>query len=323
MREFAFELTVCAALEAQSDGIIARQLGTHNRIVDVVELCPGPSFDQRTTITPHAIPSPVIESDVGVGQARRPKNAFSTHPDRADGLSDRAVELGFFENEYRNGRRYVRQTVRYPDWIGDLRAFENKPDLGRPGDLELQLRKDVSLSLFDEVVLVTESYVTGAHLNRIPQEIGVWRFDPDAGEFAVIREPTRLRSTETGIAVLDALPARTDIEPVTADEKATLRRRIAERAYGKGWRPEGVPTCARFRPDSAPFDSGSDVLPYCDWKDRFVDCARECGPGCDGYEAADAPTIDTDAVRDRRSPWVPNPEGVRRQQVGLDRFQRD
>ena len=320
MREFAFELTVCAALEAQSDGIIARQLGTHNRIVDVVELHPGPEFDERTNITPHAIPAPAIESDVGVGRARRPKNAFDTRPDRAEGLADRAVELGFFENEYRNGRRYVRQTVRYPDWVGELRAFENKPDLGRPGDLELQLRKDVSLSLFDSVVLVTESYVTGAHLNRIPEQVGVWRFDPDAGEFTVIREATRLPSTGTGIAVLDESPARTDIEPVPVDEKATLRRRIAERAYGKGWRPETVSGCAQLRPDSPPFDDARDVLPYCDWKERFVDCARECGPECGGYSSADVPAIDTDSVRDRRSPWISDPEGVKRRQVGLDQF---
>ncbi len=323
MREFAFELTVCAALEDRSDGIIARQLGTHNRIVDVVEVIPGPAFGERTKITPNAIPSPAIESDVGVGRARRPKNAFDTHPDRADGLADRAVELGFFENVYRNGRRYVRQTVRYPDWIGGICAFENKPDLGRPGDLKLQLRKDVSLSLFDEVILVTESYVTGAHLNRIPEQVGVWRFDPDEGEFAVIRNPVRLRSSETGIAVLDEFPARVDIEPVTADKKAILRRRIAERAYGKGWRPEEDSGCARLHPDSPAFDDARDMLPYCEWKDRFVDCVRECDSECGGFKIADDSIIDTDSVRDRRSPWVRDPDGVKRQQVGLDSFYRE
>jgi hypothetical protein len=323
VREFAFELAVCAALEAESDGIVARQLGTHTRIVDVVEIRPGPAFEDRIEIASEAIPAPAIESDVGVGTARRPRAAFDLHPDRASSIADRAVEIGFFEAERRNGGRYVRQAVRYPDWIGGLRAFENKPDLGQPGDLELQLRKDVSLSLFDEVVLVTESYVTGAHLHRIPDPVGVWRFDPDTGTFEVVREAARLPTDEGGIAVLETRPARTEIEPIDAAEKAKLRRRVAERAYGKGWRPEAAPGCARFEPSAPAFDDGRDVLPHCEWKERFVDCARECGPDCGGYDSAEASPIDADAVRDRRSSWVSDPDGVTRRQVGLDRFHRE
>jgi hypothetical protein len=319
VREYAFELAMCAAVEADSDGLVARQLGSHTRIVDAVELLPGPDFSARTGITAEAIPALAIESDVGVGRARYWKDAIDAPPDRAENAVDRAVEVGFFTEKRRNGRRYVRQTTRYPDWFDGLRAFENKPDLGRPGDLQLQLRKDVSLGLFDEVVLVTESYVTGAHLNRIPGPVGVWRFSPDEGRFEVIREATPLASSAPGIAVLDETPARVDIEPVTADEKARYRRRLAERAYGKGWRPDALPACQQaeargpeFRPD--------DALPYCAWKGRFVDPARECGPDCGGYASADPPEADTEAVRARHSPWNPDPEGRTRRQVGLDRF---
>lgn len=322
MREFPFELAVCAALETGSDGIIARQLGTHSRIVDVVEVRPGPEFDRRTAITAETIPGPAIESDVGVGRARRPKAAIDAHPDRASTIADRAVEIGFFEEERRKGRRYVRRTTTYPEWIGGLRAFENKPDLGRPGDLELQLRKDVSLSLFDEVVLVTASYVTGAHLNRIPEPVGVWRFDADDGSFEIVRDATRLAASDPGIAVIDESPTRVDIEPVDADEKARLRRRVAERAYGKGWRPRELPGCANASARGPAFGD-DDALPYCAWKDRFVDPARECGPECDGYENAKAPTAAISAYRERHSPWIADPAGVARRQVGLDRFWDD
>nr|WP_218644806.1 DUF5787 family protein [Natronomonas gomsonensis] len=319
VREYPFELAVCAAIEAESDGLLARQLGTHTRIVDAVEIRPGPEFEDRVAITAESIPDLAIESDVGAGRARYWKDAIDAAPDRARGAVDRAVEVGFFAAERRNGRRYVRQTARYPDWIGGLRAFENKPDLGRPGDLELQLRKDVSLALFDEVVLVTESYVTGAHLNRIPESVGVWRFDSETGDTEVVREATPLSTDEPGVAVLEESPARVDIEPVTAAEKARLRRRVAERAYGKGWRPETLPACSQADAGGPPFRP-DDALPYCEWKGRLVDPARECGTECGGYDPSDPPEADSEAARERHTPWAADPAGTDRKQTGLDRF---
>ena len=319
MREFAFELAVCAAMEAESDGVIARQLGTHSRIVDIVEIRPGSGFGARTEITAEPIPGPAIESDVGVGKARRPVDVIDTAPERAGSIADRAVEVGFFEAERRDGRRYVRQAVRYPDWIDGLTAIENKPDLGRPGDLERQLRKDVTLSLFDEVILVTSSYVTGAHLNRIPEAVGVRQFDVESGAFETIREPDRLPTDEGGTAILDEYPARVDIEPVTEAEKARLRRRIAERAYGKGWRPETLPGCEHATAEGTPFGP-DDCLPHCGWKERFVDPSRECGPDCAGYTPTEPPAVDPEAIRNRRTPWNADPDGVVRRQTGLDRF---
>jgi len=260
------------------------------------------------------------EAEVGVGEARPLHEAFPGTSRRwARSTVEAAVEVGFLERERRGGRTYVRQTVRYPDWVDRTVGVENKPDLDRPGDLELQLRKDVSLSLFDEVVLATASHVTGAHLNRIPSEVGVWRFDPETGEREVVREPTPLDPDGPGIEVLETFPARTDVRPVTGMEKGHQRRRLAERAYGKGWRvPAGsFPGCASC---TAGERFGAGALPDCAWKGRLVDPARECGPSCPGHEPADPPVADVAGERARNSLWEPDPAGHVRRQSGLDRF---
>ena len=323
MREFAFELALCAHLESRTDGVVARQLGgsVHapaNRVLDVVVVEPGPAFDERTAITPHSIPALAIESAVGTGKGRYWRTAIDAHPDVARRVVDRAVEIGFFERERRGGRAYVRQATRYPDWFGEITAIENKPDLGTPGDLERQLRLDVSLGLVDEVILATESYVTGAHLNRIPEAVGVWRFDPDADateRIEVIREPTSLDPTQTGVELVDERPLRTDVALVDPTAKARKRRRLAERAYGKGWRTYAFPACAKATVESAAGAS----LPHCRWADAVVDAAH-CGADCPGFEAASAPDVDLERERADRTPWVADPDGLVRQQSGLDRY---
>jgi hypothetical protein len=320
VREFAFELSLCAHLEREcgrEGGLLARQLGgaVHapgSRILDVVRIEPGSEFEERAAITPERIPLPAIEADVGVGRARSRKDAFDCAPDRAREVVDRAVEVGFLERERRGGREYVRQTARYPDWFSTLTAIENKPDLSSPGDLERQLRFDTSLGLVDEVVLATGSYVTRAHLNRLPEAVGVWRFDGD--EIEVVREPTRLSPGEWGVELGERRPLRTDVSFVSPGEKACKRRRIAERAYGKGWRVE-PPACTSAETESVAGAS----LPYCTYYERIVD-PGECGPGCPEYEPGEPPAVDHEAERDRRTPWVADPRGRRRRQAGLDRF---
>ena len=322
MQEFAFELALCARLERERpDRIYARQLGggvDAGRVVDVVAVAPGPEFDRRATITAETIPPLAIESDVGPGRARRPADAFDCHPEHARAVADRAVEVGFFERERRDGHDAVRQTTRYPDWFQGLVAVENKPDLDRPGALRDQLRTDVSLGLFDEVVLCTESYVTAAHRNRLPDEVGIWRFDPASGEREVVREARQLPVAEPGIELVERHPGRAQIRPVSAAEKARVRRRVAERAYGKGWRTDDLPACARCAPDEASDDEAG--LPWCAWKGRPVRPTTECGPACEGHEPADPPEVDLEGVRADRSPWDPDPDGVARRQIGLDRF---
>ncbi|WP_135853578.1 DUF5787 family protein [Halorussus salinus] len=319
MREYAFELALCAHLEAREEAVVARQIGggvraPSNRVLDVLCVEPGPEMDARAALTPARIPDAAIESDVGVGRARDPVDAIDARPERARSVADRAVELGFFERAVGGG---VRQTARYPDeWFDRLVAVENKPDLGDPGDLQLQLRKDASLALADAVLLATESYVTGAHLNRIPEEVGVWRFDPETGDREVVREPTPLDADDWGVELLDEHPLRTDVAPVPPEAKARQRRQMAERAYGKGWRPNAFPACAEVE---AVAREGSEGLPFCHWKGRVVNPAR-CGPDCPGHDPAEPPAVDPDEARDGRTPWVADPEGRARRQSGLDQF---
>jgi hypothetical protein len=320
--EFRFELALCAHLEEAADPLLARQLGASvatpgGRIVDVCAVEPGPAFDERAAITGEAIPALAIESDVPVGRAVYWKEAFDCHPDAARRATERAVEVGFFESERRGGREYVRRAVRYPDgWFGRLVGIENKPDLGTPGDLERQLRTDVGLALFDEAVLATESYVTGAHLNRIPEAVGVWRFDPETGEREVVREPASLPVGEPGVEPIERRGLRTDVELVSAAEKARARRRLAEKVYGKGWRTYDFPACARA-------EATDDGRPRCTHFGRVVDPRTECGPSCPAREVGAPPAVDAARLRADRTRWVADPPGVASRQAGLDRFVSD
>ena len=321
-REFAFELALCSVLEERTGWVIGRQLGAAvkapgRRIADVVGVVPGPNFEARAEITADAIRVRAVESDVGAGRAVPRRRAVRESSTLRESTVDAAIEAGFFTSERRDGREYVRQATRYPSgWFDRLIGIENKPDLGDPGSLERQLRVDVELGVFDRVVVATESHVTRAHLNRLPAEAGVWRFDPDTGDRRVVREPTPLPVEDPGIEVVAEHPLETEIEVVGADAKARARRRIAERAYGKGWRTYDLPACARADPTD-------DGRPYCAWFDRVVDPRRECGPDCPGHDPGARPDVDADALRDARTPWRRDPPGVVRRQSGLDRFRTD
>ncbi|AEN06373.1 hypothetical protein Halar_2730 [halophilic archaeon DL31] len=316
--EFAFELALCAALERETDWVLGRQLGAAverpgSRVMDVVGVVPSDGLEERAAITSSQIPGLAIEAGVGVGEAVPVGDAFDCSPDHAESVVDWAVDAGFLERERRGGRTYVRQTVRYPNWVGELVGIENKPDLGTPGDLEHQLRFDAALGLFDEVWLATESYVTGAHLNRLPDAVGVWRFDPETGERETIREASPLAVDEPGVELLAEAPLQTDVALVSPAEKGQRRRRIAERAWGKGWRTYELPSCARC-------SATKDGRPYCGFYDDVVDPASDCGTDCPGYAPGDAPDVGAEALRDERTPWVRDPVGVARRQSGLDRF---
>jgi len=318
-REYGFELGLCATLERETEWVLARQLGgavadPGQRVVDVVGVAPGPAFADRARITASTIPPAAIEADLGVGRARSPKTAFDCHPGRrADVVAD-AVDCGFLVREPDDTQPRVRQTTRYPDeWVGELVAVENKPDLDRPGDLREQLRLDASLALFDRVVLATATHVTGAHRNRIPDPVGIWRFDSETGERRVVRPAERLPTDEPGIEPRAYRDGRTEVAVVSPASKRRQRRRVAERAYGKGWRPDAYPACARC----APTDDGR---PWCDAYGRVVDPASDCGPDCPHYDSASPPRVDTERLRDARTPWERSPEGTVDRQVGLDQF---
>jgi hypothetical protein len=321
-REFGFELALCSALEERTDWVLGRQLGAAvadpgRRIADVVGVVPGPNFDTRATITADTIPVRAVESDVGPGRAMPQRRAVRESPILRESTVDAAVDANFFVRERRDGREYLRQATRYPEgWFDGLVGIENKPDLGEPGSLERQLRVDVELGVFDRVILATASHVTRAHLNRLPSAVGVWRFDPDTRNRTVVREPAPLPVDEPGVEIAAQRPHKTEIHVVDTDTKARARRRIAERAYGKGWRTYDLPACARA-------DATDEGQPYCTWFDRVVDPRRECGPDCPGHDPGPPPDVDADGLRDARTPWRRDPPGVVRRQSGLDRFRTE
>ncbi|MFB6229439.1 MAG: DUF5787 family protein [Halobacteriales archaeon] len=332
MSEFDFEMRLCACLEtnghpqgAISGGgpIVARQIGggVHDlgsRVIDTVLVAPAPGFAKRAAITPETIPDPAIEAAIPTGRAISRREAFAdfdVSPERQRAVIERAAGIGFLERERRDGHEYVRQSAPYPDWYGDLIAVENKPDLAKPGDLDRQLRFDVALSLFDRVVLATASHVTRGHLNRIPEDVGVWRFRE--GSIEVVREATPLSTDAPGTEISAERAGRTGIAPVSAAAKARRRRRIAERAYGKGFRTDGFPACEHVE---ATRRHGAGGLPYCTFYDRLVDPGSECGPDCPGHAPAEPPAVDLAALRAENSPWTADPEGRARTQSGLDQF---
>ncbi|MFB6312260.1 MAG: DUF5787 family protein, partial [Salinirussus sp.] len=190
---------------------------------------------------------------------------------------------------------------------------ECKPDLDNPGALDTQLLTDVRLGLLDRVVLVTATHVTGAHLNRLPDAVGVWTFDHAAGDLSVLREAEPLPVDEPGIEIMERSAGQTAIRVAAADEITRQRRRLAERAYGSGWRPSDIPGCARADPDP-------DGIVHCSWKDRIVRPGAECGSGCEGFQSAAPEPVDRTSRRAACSAWEPDPPGWRRTQTTLDRF---
>lgn len=325
MTEWALEQRLCAHLEA-TGALVARQLGTGvsepaNRVADVVLIDSGPQFDTRRQLTDTVIPSLVLEADVGVGRARYWKDTIrdlEIHPERARSAIDRAIEIGFLEAERRNGRLSVRQAARYPaDWFGELTAIEVKPDLDRPGDLATQLRTDVSLSVVDRVVLATTSHVTRAHLHQFPDPVGVWRVSPEEPTHEVVRTAEQLPVKDPGIELLSRQAGRADISIVESPAKTRARRRLAERAYGKGWRPEAPIGCEHATVRTV---AGVGGLPACSHFDRLVDPPNDCGSACPAYEPAEPPSYDRRAARDRHSPWVAAPPGRARRQGTLERY---
>lgn len=319
MTEGAFEVAVCAHLENKRDGIIARQLGggvsvPSNRVLDTVVIEPGMEFDKRTKLTDSTIPPVAIESSIGPGRASPAMPAFDCHPRRAKRIIDRAVEVGFFERERRGSRTVIRQVDRYPDWVGSLMGIENKPDLDKPGALQRQLRIDVALGLLDRVVLATESHITAAHEKRFPNPVGIWQVTRN--DDGVIDNVDVHRVAKPldggGVEVLEEHPGRTDIDIVDDESLAQARRRVAERAYGKGWRPTLYPSCSSMSPS----DTG---IPYCEYYKSVVDPNR-CGQDCPGYKSSHHPNIAVEEMRDALSGWVADPPGMTRQQSALDRY---
>lgn len=318
VREYRFELRLCAYLEDHRDGVVGRQLGggvdnPGTRVNDVIHVAPGQEFERRRKIGSDTIPQPAIEAPVRLGTVTPVTELFETTPERARAIAEDAAEAGFFERERKEGRTVVRQTTAYPDWFNEITAIENKPDLDRPGAMARQLRFDVAIGLYDRVILATVDHVTGAHLNRFPEPVGVWRFDPESGERTVIREPSPLPTSEAGTEIWEERPLRTDVTLVDAPSVRKARRRVAERVWGKGWRPERLPACGQC-------EATAKGLPYCGYFDQIVNPINDCGPGCPGHTPSSPPTVDMEAKRAEHSPWDPESRAFVSEQAELNRF---
>ncbi len=317
MKEFGFELRLCAHLEQRTDSIIARQLGggitESGRVLDVVLIDQGPSFEQRASLTDRAIPTAVLEADIGPGRFKDWRRELGQGIGARRAI-EHAIDIGYLEFDNTAGRERVRSVDRYPvDWFERIIAIENKPDLDKPGDLYEQLQFDISLGLVDEVVLTTASHVTRAHLNRLPDVVGIWRFNPGGDEIEIIRTATPLPIESPGMETINRLPGRTEVENIDPETKAAARIRLAERAYGKGWRTFTFPACANLDPASGPVEG----MPYCEHFDRFVNPAAECGPNCPDHRSGPPPAVNLDAIRDRQSPWQAAPPRRQSRQMHL------
>lgn len=319
--EFTFEISLCAYLESNREGIISRQLGSGitrpgGRILDTVVVTPGPAFEQRTALSSAAVPTPLLEADLGPGRFRPAGAVLTMPPQRRRGLIEHAVAAGVLETRRVDGRQEIKLRTRYPrHWFDEIIAVENKPDLSTPGDLDWQLQYDVSLGLLDRVVLATATHVTRTHLDRIPDPVGVWEYDTDA--VVVRRAATPLAPENTGLELLEDHGDWTEFAVARPAAKRSRRRRIAEHAYGKGWRTYESVGCRHFTTTDR---HGAETIPYCTWAETIVNPTEVCGPDCPGYEPADAPPLELDEDRARRSGWQPTTPGPRRQS-GLDRFE--
>lgn len=317
--ERAFEFQLCAHLEEARDAIVARQIGAspvrdRRRILDVVCIEPGPTFEKRTQIGPRAIPDELIRAAIPTGRFVPARRCLSVDPPHRETVLDAGVAAGFIERERRGGRTVIRRTVAYPsDWFDQITAIENKPDLRRPGTLSQQLRFDLSLAVADAVVVATASTVTGAHLNRIPDAVGVWEFDPQRGSCRVHRDPQRLETDAPAMIPTGHRSDHVPVRPVSVAQKRQVRRRIAERAYGRGWRRFPLIGCAHFRLDTA-------AAPRCAELASPIDPAHTCGDHCPFFTPASPPADVRSEIRSARTPWVADAAGFAREQSRIGEF---
>ena len=317
--EAAFEFQLCAHLEEAKDAVVARQIGAsplrvRRRILDVVCLEPGPAFETRARIGSSAIPDVLIRAEIPGSRAVPAGRCLEVDPPHREEVIEAGVSAGFIERERRGGRTFIRRTVAYPeDWFGPILAIENKPDLSRAGMLAEQLRFDLSLAVADAVIVATASTVTGAHLNRIPDAVGVWEFDPQSGSLTVHREPRSLATDAPAMVPTGRRSDHVPVRPVTAAQKRRVRRRLAERAYGRGWRRFPLVGCVHFQLDAA-------AAPRCAEFATVIDPARTCGETCPHYTPAAAPADVRTQVRAARTPWVADADGFVREQSRIGEF---
>uniref|UniRef100_UPI00037A16AF DUF5787 family protein n=1 Tax=Halarchaeum acidiphilum TaxID=489138 RepID=UPI00037A16AF len=265
--EFGFELRVCAWAErywepadADSHALVARQLGTQRRRWDTIVVEADPDALRARA----AFGADELDPDL-LDVVRHAPASWTFY---RDALPDpgypwryvreaihRASARGVLEERKRGNRIEIRRIAPYPDWVRRIVAIENKPDLDAAAarDLADQLERDVALGLADEVWVATRADATRALVTEMPSAAGVLSFDAPASSEAsdeaeaaratrdpsmdadVAWHPRALDPDATGVRVTEHGDP-TAFEYVAPAEKRGTRRRIAERAYGRGWR---------------------------------------------------------------------------------------
>lgn len=303
--EFVFELHACrwAELAWPPSGeagplVVARQLGTRHRRWDTVILeCDPAGLDARRNFGDRHLDGDllhVVRHAPAEWAWYRDALPHPGYPWRyVREAVHQAADRGIVETRKRDGRIELRRRYRYPDWVDRVIAIEHKPDLDASAAdvLAEQLEYDVAIGLADEVWLATRATdraVPPALLEAMPVEAGIVAIDEMTLEGEVIWHPRTLDPTGVGTRIVerptgsgrDRSAAR--FEYVEPEEKASIRREIAERAWERGWRS----AIDSMRPDCRYFELASETLthePRCAEKGR-AQSAAECSGRCADFE---------------------------------------
>lgn len=305
--EFVFELHACRWAELawppgdrHHDGpiLVARQLGSQWRRWDTIVLeCRKGAFADRSQFGTRHLDGDLLHVvrhapvDWAWYRDALPKPDYPWRYVRE--AVHEAADRGILEARKRDGRIECRRRFPYPDWVERIIAIEHKPDLeaSAADALAEQLEYDVALGLADEVWLATQTTderVPPALVEAMPVEAGILSLDPEGLTAEVLWHPRPLEADQPGTRILErASGSRMDqsasrVEFVAGHEKQDLRRRIAERAYERGWRA----VIDAMRPDCRHFELAADTLthePYCAAKDR-AQRAAECRQSCASFE---------------------------------------
>lgn len=303
--EFVFELHACrwAELSWPPSGdtgpvIVARQLGTRQRRWDTVVLeCDPDGLRRRRTFGErhldgdllHVVRNAPVEWTWYRDALPHPGYPWRYVREAVHEAADR----GIIDSRKRNGRIELRRRNEYPEWVDRVIAIEHKPDLAASAAevLAEQLEYDVALGLADEVWLATRATgrdVPPALLEAMPIEAGIVAIDDRTLRGEVLWHPRTLGTAEPGTRILDR-PSSSPrdhsaarFEYVDPEEKASIRREIAERAWERGWRS----AIDSMRPDCRYFQLAPDTLthePRCIAKGR-AQSAAECSGTCSAFE---------------------------------------
>lgn len=305
--EFVFELHACRWAElAWSPGdrssagpiIVGRQLGSRRRRWDTIVLeCDPEGLAERRKFGDAHLDGDLLHvvrhapAEWAWYQDALPHPGYPWRYVRE--TVHEAADRGILETRRRDRKIEIRRKWAYPAWVDRLVAIEHKPDLDASAAdaLAAQLEYDVALSLADEVWLATEATgepVGPALFESMPVEVGILELDPETLQADVLWHPRQLSTERPGTRILER-PSGDDrdrsaasFDVVEPAEKRSMRRKIAERAYERGWRS----AIEHMRTDCRHFELAPDTLthePRCAAKGR-PQRAAECHGDCSAFE---------------------------------------